>query len=559
MRGHGLLAALQLAIVLFVTSASTALADADVECRSQVPARVVPGCTERLKATNLTTAQRVSALQFRSWANTDLKNFEAAEDDVKRIFEIEPNGSAAYSARGRLNHFQGNNEQAEKDYGQAITLSQNKYVPHLNRGLFFVRIANHDAARADYEEAAKLDPKKAAPYLGRARVFRNTKRDDAALRDLNTAASLEPELSQTYLDRGELHLAMQQPRLALLDFEKALAQLKTSSRATRGRESALAMLSATGEKNSETVQPATVVAPVQPTSPSLPSQPAAPTKAAPAQAAPLQAPSVPTKPPTTPAQPASPAASPSPPVTATPAKPTAPLVSPTDALLAEAMKLRDLNREKDALVIYDKILAAEPGNLRAMIGKASTLEDLGDFRDAYKLYEAVTKLKPPQPALVIAMEGLARIPARTGQHEEAVAMAGQVLKIEPNSEEALFWRAFANIRLGKPVEALRDLRRQDETRLRVAAWMSYALVSVGDVDKAKSLADLATKANAKWALPFVTRARVALAKGDISTAETELRGASELAKMPEITQTSQLILLTKLLQPTDKALVAKRN
>jgi tetratricopeptide (TPR) repeat protein len=513
----------------------SARADAEAECRSQVPTRVIPGCTERLTTPNLTVPQRVAALQFRSWANTDIKAFEAAEADVNEIFKIEPNSAVGYGARGRLRHFLGNNDLALNDYNQSVALAQNKYVFLLNRGLFFIRTLNFEPARIDYEAAMVLDPKKAAPYLGRAKVHRHKNDEDAALKDLDTAVSVEPDQAPSYLDRGDLLLTMKQPRRALADFDKALALLKTSSRATRGRETALGMLSTDGSGGGTSPAPTQPAAPA--TAPAPPAKPAGPVTASPAPAPPAP-PNAPTAP--KPVQPAS-----------TPA-------APTDALFQEALDLRKAKKAREALVIYDKILAADPENARAMLARATTFEDADEYRDAYKAYDVLKKSKATQDYKILAIEGMTRIFAKAGDHKAAVTEATEALKLNAKSDEALFWRGFSNVRLHRFTEAIVDFRKAEQN-LRSASWEGYALAASGDYTNALARADGVTKANDKLALPYATRARVALAKGDVAKAEEENRRASQLATMPEVMNTAQLILLAKLMKQTDAPLAAKRD
>ncbi len=518
--------------LLTVLGPLAALADAEVDCRTAAPARVVPACTERLTQPGLTPAQRINALLYRSWAHTDLKAFEAAEADVNEIFKVDPNSAIGYSARGRLRHFLGNNDLALSDYNQSVALAQNKYTFLLNRGLFFIRTANFEPARTDYEAAMALDPKKAAPYLGRARVYRQRNSDEAALKDLDMAVSLEPDQPTGYLDRGELLLAMKLPRRALADFDKALALAKNSTRATRGRETALGMLSTDGGS--------TTGAPSQPTA-------TAPTSPPPATAAPAKS-----DPPKT----VQPASAPVSPTVSPPVSPAAP--SQTEAQLQQAVDLRKTKKYRDALAIYDKVLASEPESFRAMLGRAAAFEEAEEYRDAFKGYEALKASKAPPEFKLSAFEGVTRVLAIVGDYRSAAANATEALKLNPKSDEALFWRGLSLVRQHRYAQAVADFRAAEQN-LRSASWESYALAVLGDHANALTRADSVTKANDKMGLPFVTRARVALAKGDIAKAEDENRRASQLSTMPEVKTTAQLILLSKLLKPGDAPLPAKRN
>ena len=58
---------------------------------------------------------------------------------------------------------------------------------------------------------------------------------------------------------------------------------------------------------------------------------------------------------------------------------------------------------------------------------------------------------------------------------------------------------------------------------------------------------------------YVARARARLAKGDVDKADEDARQALQLAQLPEAVVTSQMIILHRLLKPTDAPLAVKRN
>ncbi len=532
---------------------TTARADADGDCKSGVSARVIPGCTEHLKAPTLTVAQRVTALQYRSWAHTDLKAFEAAEADVNEIFKIEPNSATGYGARGRLRHFQGNNDLALNDYNQAVALAQNKYVYLLNRGLFFIRTLNFDPARVDYEAAMALDPKKAAPYLGRAKVFRHNNNEAGALKDLDTAVSVEPEQALAYLDRGELLLAIKQPKRAAADFDKALTLLKTSSRATRGRDSALAMLSTDGTGGG-------AAGPTTPSAPPAATQPAQPPR--PPATAPPSAATPGAQPGTQPAQPvtAQPGATKPGTAPATPATTAQTPAAQVDVLLKEALEFRRAGKTREALAIYDKILAADPEQYTAMLGGSAAFEEAAAYPQAYQGYQKLRGSKAPPDFILFAIEGIVRVAAKFGDYKAAIGEANNALKLNPKSGEALFWRGLSFLRLQRFPDAIADLQKVADTPDgRGLAWEAYALVANGDTAAGLAKAEAALKLNSKLAPAYVARARVALAKGDVATAQAENSRALQVAQIPEATYLQQMITINKLMKPTDAPLAAKRN
>ena len=540
------------AMALAVVSVGPASADTDGDCRSQLPTRVIPACTELLKSTELTVPRRVTYLSLRSWAHTDSKAFDAAEADVNEIFKIEPNSSTGYGSRGRLRHFLGQNDLAANDYNQSVALSQNKYVPLLNRGLFFVRTSNYDAARVDYEAAMQLDKTKAAPYVGRAIAFRNKNNDEAALSDLDTAARLEPTYSTTYMERGELLLRIKEPKRALTDFEKAMELAPSNPRGSRGKAAALAMLSTDGSTPTVAVPPAL---PPRPPTQAPPQQQPPVTTAAPAPPRPQ-----PPAPQTASAQPVSP------PVTAPqlPASAMSPERSAqVEALMKEAGDLRKGEKWPDAIQVYDKIIALEPSYHPAHYLKGLSLEDQGMLKPAFDIYSRLRgDDKIPLQIRIISAEGSARLLGRVGDYADAIGAANTALRLSDTSKEALFWRGLSQYRLGRYPGAVEDFRKVGAETSRgaiVTGWEAMALVAHGDMAAGLEKAEAALKANTRVSTAYVARARARLAKGEIDKADEDNRQALQLAQLPEAVVTAQMIILHRLLKPTDTPLASKRN
>lgn len=556
-------AALPLALMLPVAIAFPAAADTDQDCRSQVPSRVIPACTELLKSTSLTVPRRVTYLSLRSWAHTDSKAFEAAEADVNEIFKVEPNSATGYGSRGRLRHFLGQNDLALNDYNQSVALSQNKYVPLLNRGLFFVRTSNFDAARVDYEAAMQLDKAKAAPLVGRAIAHRSKNNDEAALADLDAAARLEPNYSTTYMERGELLLRIKEPKRALTDFEKAIELAPSNPRGTRGKAAALAMLSSDGS----TPAPAVRLAPVATPPPVRPPAPTTPTIATPS-APPAAAPAAP--PAATPAPQATPqtvSAQPVPPPAAAPQSSGA-AMSPersaqVEALMKEAGELRKTEKWKDAVAVYDRIIALEPGYHPAHYLKGQSFEDGGGLKLAFEVYSRLRgDDKVPMQIRILAAEGSTRLLGRVGDYNDAIGAANIALRLSAGSKEALFWRGLSMYRLGRYTGAIEDFRKVGAETTRgalVTGWEAMALVAQGDMAAGLDKAEAALKVNAKTTTAYVARARARLAKGDVDKADEDARQALQLAQLPEAVVTSQMIILHRLLKPTDAPLAVKRH
>lgn len=229
-------------------------------------------------------------------------------------------------------------------------------------------------------------------------------------------------------------------------------------------------------------------------------------------------------------------------------------------MLKEALELRRAGKHRDAVAIYDKILAADPEQYTAMLGRAAAFEETDAYPPAYQGYEKLRKSKASAQMRLLATEGMMRVAAKFGDYRMAVTEANEALKLEPKSQEALFWRGFSLIRLQRYSAAIADLRQtSDAPGGRGLAWEAFALVANGDYDNGVARADAALKVNDKLAAAYVARARVMLAKGDVASAEAENTRALQVARIPEATYTQQLITLNRLMKPTDGPLSVKRN
>lgn len=243
----------------------TAIADAESDCRSDQPARVVQACSDLLRASGRSVADRVGFFDRRSRAYIEQNAIGAAEADVAEIFKLDQNSPVAYFARGRLRQARAETTAALADFNESHLRAANKYEPLIERGRYFLRTSEFDKARADFEAALQLDATKAAPLVGRA-LARSGKGDTTgAMLDFELALRAEPFNIATYLERGEVRLKLGASRDAQADFERVLRQAPGHERATRGRAAALA------ERNR-----APVVATMPPPAPSSPPAPLSP-------------------------------------------------------------------------------------------------------------------------------------------------------------------------------------------------------------------------------------------------------------------------------------------
>jgi predicted Zn finger-like uncharacterized protein len=102
-------------------------------------------------------------------------------------------------------------------------------------------------------------------------------------------------------------------------------------------------------------------------------------------------------------------------------------------LLAEARRLREASRSQQAIDIYGRITAQDPGNVEALAGRGLCYFDLEQYGPAEaSLLEALRR----SPVQAEALLGLAETYRAQGRKAEAIAMFDRYLAAHPRGEEA---------------------------------------------------------------------------------------------------------------------------
>ncbi|HUO79689.1 MAG TPA: TIR domain-containing protein, partial [Steroidobacteraceae bacterium] len=101
---------------------------------------------------------------------------------------------------------------------------------------------------------------------------------------------------------------------------------------------------------------------------------------------------------------------------------------------------------------FDKALALEPNNARAVYGKGRLARALGKTSDALRYYQAVLEWDPINPS---ALGGLAFTLVAAKRPAEAVQQARRMLDLSPNARWGHYYLAYALLWNGELEEALR--------------------------------------------------------------------------------------------------------
>lgn len=124
-----------------------------------------------------------------------------------------------------------------------------------------------------------------------------------------------------------------------------------------------------------------------------------------------------------------------------------------ESLVRNGQTLMNLGNPKDALVVYNKILAQDPTHIVALLKKGHILGQLARYEEAIVQYDNV--LSQEKNLLALLNKGLAH--HYLGQLDVALDCYDEVLKEKPNNPTTLYNKASSLIKSGKIKEGIRIL------------------------------------------------------------------------------------------------------
>lgn len=553
----------QSASAAFLLSASAAVSAPLDDCRNFAAKAAMAPCTTIIDDAKENAGNRSYAHLLRARAEMDLADLEKAEADIAAGLAMRPNFAFGYRLRGRLRDLQHRSADARADYTKALELSDTpvlKYLAYVERGQFLGHIKEYTDALADLDAAIRLDGSKAQAYVSRAIVYRDMGNIDAALASLDWAASVEPAYAQTYVERGDILLAQKRFNEAVTAFDLALVRRSNDVRAQRGRAAAVAG-GGTAQAGKKPEEPTRVATPAPQLAPAPQPAPAPPSPPAATPAPTPQAPPVTAAPSTTPPSTATPAAP-----TPAPTPPSGQATGTPDAAgeerkkkLQSALELRNGRKFAEALAIYEAMLKAAPGDFEVAIEKGRTLILLTRWKDALDTFKAVADGKgAPDAAKVVALVGQSEVFATTGDYAPAIGAASEALRLNPRFIPGLFWRGLSQYQTGAFAASSADFQQASTLAPKASLFMNWeasALIGAGETAKAKEAIERSLAAEPDNAGAFDARARLSLMAGDIAAAESSFAQSTRRPPAwPLSLQTQQLIMLHKVMKPTDAPL-----
>jgi tetratricopeptide (TPR) repeat protein len=225
--------------------------------------------------------------------------------------------------------------------------------------------------------------------------------------------------------------------------------------------------------------------------------------------------------------------------------------------LREAFELRQKGKPLEAIVIYDALLRQAPADAEAAVEKGRTLISLSKWKEALDTFKIVLDSKTaPVGMKALALESQGEVFARNNVFPAAIQSTTAALQLNPKLHGALFWRGISSYSLGAFDKALADFQQATSIVPKSTlypGWEAIALVSAGDLPKAREAIDRAFAIQPDNVNALTARARLRLATGEIVAAEADLAQLVRRGPLnPVAVETQQLIMIHKVMKPSDQ-------
>jgi tetratricopeptide (TPR) repeat protein len=122
------------------------------------------------------------------------------------------------------------------------------------------------------------------------------------------------------------------------------------------------------------------------------------------------------------------------------------IISNSTGLINKGKYLNNIGNYTEAIIYFDKVLAAEPNNTEALHGKGLTIDNFGNHTDAVEIYDEILTIDPDNMD-ALASKGV--ILYNTGNHTEAIKYFKKVLTLNSStSNRSMFDKGVSYYGLG---------------------------------------------------------------------------------------------------------------
>jgi TonB family protein len=165
------------------------------------------------------------ALNVRSAAKIDMKDFDGAIKDSNRSLEIAPGtieAAAALCFRGRAKQMQDHEKEAIDDFNASLKINPKFANAYGFKAHSELKLLQYDKAEIDCNKALELNPKFTQAYLDRCYIRILAKNFKAGLEDANSAITSNPKMPLPYEYRGKMKASLGDNDGAIIDIDKAI-------------------------------------------------------------------------------------------------------------------------------------------------------------------------------------------------------------------------------------------------------------------------------------------------------------------------------------------------
>lgn len=152
----------------------------------------------------------------------NLKEYDLARTEYRKVIEIEPNNAFAYNNIGATYKNQKDYATAIQYFEKALNIDPNYYLACYNMGYSYEMLHKYDLAVKEYLRCISLQPENFKAYNSLGWVYTQLDQFDLAIQTLSKAIELNPASSNTYLNRGNAYKNLAQYELARDDFIRAI-------------------------------------------------------------------------------------------------------------------------------------------------------------------------------------------------------------------------------------------------------------------------------------------------------------------------------------------------
>lgn len=172
---------------------------------------------------------------------------------------------------------------------------------------------------------------------------------------------------------------------------------------------------------------------------------------------------------------------------------------------------------------FDKVVAIEPKNVKALLGRAEANKQLGELNPAIADLDAVLAIDSKN---IDALRQRAVAYLKLGDHQKAVAATNDALAVQPEDADSLLTNSAAHLALSQPTEATESASKvvngkQSEARARGLVARADALQASKKLTEARADYDEALKLSDKDRTVYGKRAATRLALKDFEGAAAD--------------------------------------